>query len=217
MGNEVSAALLEQLKILACIHVIQRNARLHRGTATMHLQCANRGHYHYRIRIQTREATLKIPELLKPNVSTKPALCNDIVTESRGDLVGDYRALTDSNIGKRAGMHKHRLAADRLQQVRIDGINHPGGHSAINFEILCRDVVALLVVGHNDLAHAFAQILQIIRDCEDRHDFTGDRDRKPRVHLEAVHLAALANTDVPQRLRAEIHDPLHLNAFGINV
>ena len=85
--------------------------------------------------LQAREAALEVPELLEADVGAEAALGDVVVGQPRAELVGDDRALADGDVGERAGVHEDRLALDGLQQVRIDGLDHPGGHGAVHFEV----------------------------------------------------------------------------------
>ena len=76
--------------------------------------------------------------------------------------------------------------------------------------------VAVGVIGHHDPADPLAHVLQVVGDRHDRHDFAGHGDVEPRVHLEPVHLAAFADGDAAQRLRAEVDRPAHLDAVGVH-
>ena len=183
----------------------------------MHLQCADSSDHHDRIGLNTGHPTLEIPEFLKSNVRPEAALCHVVIAQLGSDHVGDNRALAYSDIGERPRMHKYGLALDGLQQVRIYRIDHPGGHSAVYLEVGGRYFVALLVVSHYDFGDALTHVLEIAGDREDRHYFAGDGDLEARVHLEAVHLAALAYPDVAQSLGTEVHGPFHLNGVGVDI
>ena len=72
-------------------------------------------------------------------------------------------------------------------------------------------------MGNHDSCNAFAHVLQAGGYRKNGHDFAGNGDREAGFHFESIHLAALANGDVSQGLRAEVHDPFHLDGIGINV
>ena len=76
-----------------------------------------------------------------------------VVGQLQGDAVGDDRALADGDVGEGTGVDEDRLPFERLQEVGIDRLDHPGGHRAGHVEVGRRHRIALLVVGHDDRPH----------------------------------------------------------------
>ena len=69
-----------------------------------------------------------------------------------------------------------------------------------------------------DLANALAQVLQVGSDGEDGHQLAAHGDAELGVHGEAVGLAfAEADLDVAEALGAEVDDPAHLHALGVDI
>lgn len=100
------------------------------------------------------------------------------------------------------------------------GFHHPCGHRAVHFEIGGGHGFAVAVVGHDDLAHALPEVLQILGDGENGHDFGRHGDVKAGTHHEPVGApvgAVHADDDVAQGLAAEIHDPAHVHIGGVDV
>ena len=217
VGNQVGAALLDQLQVLIDVGVIQRYARADLGAAAVHLERAYGGHDHDGVGRDAGETAFQVPELLEADVGAKSTLGHVVVGQACADLVGNNRALPDRDVGEGAGMHEDGLPLNRLQQAGIDRIHHPGGHGTVHLEVGRGDVVALAVLCDHDAAHAFTQVLETGRHRQDRHHFAGDGDLEAGLHFEAVHLAALADRDVAQSLRTEIERPLHLYGGGIDV
>ncbi len=114
-------------------------------------------------------------------------------------------------------MHQHRLAFERLHQRRVDRVHQPGGHRAVHLQVGGGDRLAVFGVGDDDPADPFAEVGEVGRHRQDRHHLGGDGDVEARLGLKPVQLATTANLDVPQRLRAEVDRPTHLDPRGINV
>ena len=151
MGNQIGAALFHQLYILRGIGRIQRLSGDYPGTATMHLKSPYRSHDNGAVGNQAAYAALDIPELLKADVSAEAAFGDMIIGQLEGYLVGDDRRLADSDIGKRPGVHQHRLTFQGLEQVGVSRLHHPGGHGAIDFKVLGGNRVTLLIIGNDNL------------------------------------------------------------------
>ena len=79
------------------------------------------------------------------------------------------------------------------------------------------DGVALAVIGHNDLADTLPQILQIPGHGQDGHQLGTHGDAELGLHQVAVLGAADTDDDVAQTLGAEVQDPAHLDALGVDV
>ena len=140
-----------------------------------------------------------------------------IVKQLQGQTVGDDGGLADGDVGKGAGVDQHRLMLHGVAHGGVDGVAHPCGHGAGNFQILGGDGVALAVIGHHDLADTLPQILQVAGHRQDRHQLGAHGDAELGLHHEAVQTAADADDDIAQALGAEVHDPAHLHALGVNV
>ena len=162
-------------------------------------------------------AALDVPELLEADVGGESALRDEDLAEAAREAVGDHRALADRDVGERAGVDEDRLALERLHERRVHGADHPRGHRAVDLEVARGDGRAGARPRHDDAAHALAQVREVARDGEDGHDLGRDGDVEAAVHLVAVHLAAAADLDVAQRLRAEVDRPAHVDAGRVDV
>ena len=217
MGEEVVAAFFEQAEILLRVGFVQFQAGLDFRAAAVHLEGADGGDDDDGVRFQAGITAFQIPELFKTEVSAEAGFRDVVFGKGGSDLVRDDGTLSDGDICERSRMDENRLAFDGLHERRIEGFDHPGGHRAVDFQIGRRDGGAGFRIGDDDFADAFPQIRKIFRDGENGHDFGGDGDGEAGFHFEAVHLAALADGDVAEGLRTEVHDPFHLDAVGIDV
>ena len=114
-------------------------------------------------------------------------------------------------------MNEHGLAFDGLDEVGLDGVDHPGGHGARHLQIFGGHGLARPVVGHDDAAEAFAHVLEVAGHGKDGHDFGRHGNVEMGGHHEAVGLAAHADDYVAQGLTAEVDDPVHAHVGGIDV
>src|SRR3989339_137350 len=81
MCNKILAPLLKETQILLRIRLIQFDAWLHLGSATMHFQCPDCGHKHYGAWRKARESALQVPEFLIANIRGKAAFCHMVFPE----------------------------------------------------------------------------------------------------------------------------------------
>ena len=114
-------------------------------------------------------------------------------------------------------MDQNRLVLHGVAHGGVDGVAHPCGHGAGNLQVLAGNGFAAAGVGHHDLADTLAQILQVASHGQNSHQLTAHGDAELGFHHKAVQTAADADDDVAQTLRAEVHDPTHLNALGVDV
>ena len=140
-----------------------------------------------------------------------------VVEQLESQTVSNNGGLADGNVGERAGMNENRLMLDRVAHGGVDGVAHPRGHRACNLEIVTGDGFAAAGVSDDNLADALTQILEVTGDSQNRHQLGADGNAELGLHHEAVQTAADADDDVAQALRAEVHDPAHLDALRVNV
>ena len=140
-----------------------------------------------------------------------------IVEQLQRQTVRDNGGLTDRDVREGAGVNQHGLMLDGVAHGGVDGIAHPRGHRAGNLEVLAGHGLAGTGVRYNDLADALAQILQVARDSQDRHQLGTDRDAELGLHHEAIQSSAKTDDNVAQGLRAEVDYPAHFNALGVDV
>ena len=76
------------------------------------------------------------------------------------------------------GVQQHRLALERLHEVRLDRVLHDDGHGAGDLEVLGGDGLAVARLGDDDPAEPVAEVPQVVREGEDRHDLRGRGDHE---------------------------------------
>ncbi len=114
---------------------------------------------------------LEIPEFLVADIRAEAGFRHQIFGKLQADAVCNDGALSQCDIGKRPCMHKDGLAFQSLDQIGLQGFDHPGGHGAVHTQIGSGDRGAVPAVGNHNTAHTLAQISQIARDSQYGHDF----------------------------------------------
>ena len=187
------------------------------GAAAVHLQRPDGGGEHRDVGFQAAVAALDVPEFLKADVGAETALGDVVVKQLQTDPVGDDGGLAHGDVGKRSGMDHAGLILRRHHQGRVDGVAHPGGHGAADFQIAGGDRFACFVKGHRDVVQPFAQVGQIADDGQNGHQLGADGDPELGLHDHAVQPAAHTDNDISQGLGTEVHDPAHLHPGGVDV
>jgi hypothetical protein len=97
-------------------------------------------------------------------------------------------------------VHQARLALERLDQVRLDRVLEQDRHRAGGAEVLGRDRLAAVERARDrDPAEPLAQVVEVLRDREDRHHLGGGGDVEARLARVAVGAPAHADRDLAQR------------------
>jgi len=73
-------------------------------------------------------------------------------------------------VGERTAVHKSRYALDRLDKVGVDGITEKCRHGSLCLYVVCRYGFAVIRVCHDYFAKACLEVLEAVRETEDRHD-----------------------------------------------
>jgi len=139
-------------------------------STTMTFQCSDGGNNNGTVRLEAGVTAFEVPEFFKTDISTKAGLGNVVVGKFQRYPVGNNRRLANGDIGKRTCMNHNRLAFQGLHHVRVNRINHPGGHGTVHFKISGGDRSILLVIGYNHLTDPLAHIFQVIGNGENSHD-----------------------------------------------
>ena len=106
------------------------------------LDRAHGGDEHGGRRRQLAEPADDVEELLHAHVGAEPGLGDDVVAELHPDQVGDQRVVAVGDVRERAAVHEHRLALERLHEVRLDRVLEQHGHRAGGAEVLGGDRLA---------------------------------------------------------------------------
>ena len=215
--EQVAGALFQELEVLLGVFLRKGSARGDLRAAAVHLERADGRDQNGDVRGQAGQTGLDVPELLEADVGSEAGLGDMVVEQLESQTVSNNGGLADGNVGERAGMNENRLMLDRVAHGGVDGVAHPRGHRACNLEIVTGDGFAAAGVRDDDLADALTQILEVTGDSQNRHQLGADGNAELGLHHEAVQTAADADDDVAQALRAEVHDPAHLDALRVNV
>ena len=140
-----------------------------------------------------------------------------IIKHFQRQTVADNGTLTDSNIGKRAGMHQTGLILIGATQGRVDCVAHPCGHRAVNLQHFGGNRPSLLIISQNNVADTFAQIRQISGHGQNRHQLGRNGNRKTAAHGKPVHFAANTNHNITQALCRKVDNPIKLHPVYVNI
>ena len=121
------------------------------------------------------------------------------------------------NVGKGAAVDDGGVVFQRLNEVRVKGILEQRGHGTGGTDVACRDGLALVGVGADDLRQPLLQVGDAGGQAEDRHDLAGNGDIKAVLTGGTVHLAAQAIHDEAELAVVHIHAALPGDAAGIDV
>ena len=146
-----------------------------------------------------------VAELLEAEIGGEPRLGDDVVGELQRHAILDDRVVGVRDVAEGPGVGQHGLALQGLDQVRLDGVLHDHRHRAAGLEVVGRHRVAVVGRGHDDAAEPRAEILQVAREREDRHDLGGRGDHEAVLPGNAVRLAAQARHDVAQLTVVHVH------------
>ena len=139
-----------------------------------------------------------VAELLEAEVAREPGLGDDVVGELQRHAVLDDRVVRVRDVAERPRVHQRGLALERLHEVRLHRVLHDHRHRAGDLQLLGGDGPAVVGGGHHDAAHPRAEVLQVAREGEDRHDLGGRHDHPRVLARDAVHLAAEADHRVAE-------------------
>ena len=115
-----------------------------------------------------------------------------------------------------AAVHQAGGALQGLHQVGLDGVLHQGGHGALGLQVPGIDRLVLIVIGHQDIAEALLQVLQVRSQAQNGHDLRGHGDHEMILPGDAVGLSAQAHDDVAQGAVIHVHDPGENDPAGVD-
>src|SRR5262245_63072295 len=90
------------------------------------------------------------------------------------------------NVGERTAMDESGRAFERLHQVGRQRLLEQHGHRTMRLEVARVYRLAVTGIRHDDVAEPFLEIVEVLGEAEDRHDFGSDRDVESRLAREAV-------------------------------
>ena len=166
--------------------------------AAMHLERPDGGDDDDAGRLQTRLAALDVDELLRAEIGTEARFRDDIVGELERRGGGNDRIAAMGDVGERTAMDEGRRAFQRLHQVRRNRLLQKRRHGAVCLDVPAADRLAVAGIGDDDIAEPFPQIIEVLGETKDRHDFGRDRDVEARLARIAVGGATERADDLAQ-------------------
>ena len=170
MGGQVVDATAERVEILRR-EIVERHTAVGLRRADGRDEDAGAGR-------EAAEPAHDVAELLEAEVAAEPRLGDDQVRELQGDAILDDRVVRVRDVAERPGVQEDRLVLERLDEVRLDRIAHHDRHRAGHLELLRGHRLAVERRRDHDPGQARAQVMQVRREREDRHDLGGGRDHE---------------------------------------
>ena len=158
------------------------------------------------IRLEAGLAALDVEEFLGAEIGAEAGFGHDIVGELERGRRRDHRVAAMRDIGERAAVDEGRRAFQRLHQIRRDRFLQQRRHRAVRLEVLGADRLTLAGIGDDDVAEPLLEVVEVLGEAEDRHDFRGDRDVEAGFARIAVGDAAERADDLAQRAVVHVHD-----------
>jgi len=175
--------------------------------AAMHLQRADGRHQHHGVRVQARAAALDVEEFLRAQVETEAGLGDRPVRQVQGHAGREHAVAAVRDVGERPAMHQHRRALDGLHQVRVHRVAQQREQGVGDVQRAQVDRLAVVGAADQDAVEALAQVVEVVGQAQDGHDFRGGRDVEAALARNALVAAAEAQHDMPQAAVVHVHDP----------
>ncbi len=190
MPLQIGEPSLQGGQILAAERVLRR--------AAMHLERANGGDDHRRVRLQPRDAALDVEELFRPEVRAKARFGDDIIGELERRARRDNRVAAMCDIGEGSAMHERGRAFERLNEIGLERVLEQRGHRAFGLEVASGDRRSVARVADDHPAEPRFEIVEVGGEAEGRHHFRGHGDVETVLARISVFRAAEADDDLAQ-------------------
>ena len=102
------------------------------------------------------------------------------------------------NVRKRPAMYESRIVFQRLHKVRLHCVFQENGHRTVGLDVARKHGRAVAAIGDNHVAQTLLQVLQVLGEAKDRHNFGGDCDVETGFARETVGHTAKAGRDLAQ-------------------
>ena len=158
----------------------------------MHLERADGGDDDHRIRREARLAALDVEEFLGTQVGAEAGFGHRVFAQAQA-VRGHHGVAAVRDVGERAAVHEGRVAFQRLHQVRHQRVLQQHGHGAVGAQVLRADGLLVARAGHDDVAQAAREIVEVGGEAEDGHHFRGHDDVEAVFAREAVARSRPAN------------------------
>ena len=167
--------------------------------ATMHLECTGSNHEYGKLWSQACLATLDVVELFCTEVGTETCFGNGIVAKGHGKLSCEDRVTSVSDVCKRTSVYKGRSIFGSLNQVRRDSVLQEYGDGTCYAQILHGERLAFESKAEEDILDTATEVVFVLSQAKDGHDFRSRSDVEARFLGDAVGLRAQACYDVTER------------------
>ena len=154
--------------------------------AAVHLQPLGRSHDNGQLGLQAALAALDVVELLRTQVGTEAGFRHHVVAEGHSHLRGQDGVASVGDVGKGTAVYEGRRTFCGLHQVGVDGILQQDGDGTGHPQVLHREGCAVEAETEDDVLDAAAQVILVLRQAEDGHDFRSGRDVEARLLCHAV-------------------------------
>mmetsp|Transcript_1280 Transcript_1280/g.2609 ORF Transcript_1280/g.2609 Transcript_1280/m.2609 type:complete len:448 (+) Transcript_1280:594-1937(+) len=182
--DEICDSFLNKFDVFVGVFCCEWLSRLYRRTAAMHLECTDCSDDDCALWFETRLAAFDVEKLLHANIGTKPSLGNHISFfpyQLQRQSIGNDTRISYGNIRKRPGVNQYRGPFHGLHQGGQQGIFHQHRQGTATSQIIGSDGLFGLGVAYHHISQLLAQIRQVFRQSQHRHDFRRDRDIKSGV------------------------------------
>ena len=164
----------------------QRPSRDDPVLAGVNLQRPHGGYDHRGIGSQAGGPALDVEEPFRTHVRAEACLRDQEVATVDADEIGQHGRRAVRDVPERPRVHEDRRVLQRLEQVRLDGVEHDHGHRAAGVKEVCRDRFAVPRQADHHAPETLAHVLERGRQCEHRHDLRGGGDVEARLARHAV-------------------------------
>ena len=166
--------------------------------ASVHLQSLSGSHEHSQLRSDTRLAAFDIIEFLRTQIGAESSFGDDIVTIGHGQTGCQHGVTSVSDIGKRTAVYESRCVLGGLHQIRMQGIFQQHTDGSGHAHILHAERFVVDGSSEQNVFDAATQILFILCQTENGHDFRSRSNVETALHSHAVCLGSQAGYDVTQ-------------------
>ena len=184
--------------------------------AAVHLQRANGRDKDDAIRRKAGLSAFNVEEFFGAQVGAEAGFRHYVIGKLERGGRCDDRVATVRDIRKGAAMDERRRAFERLHKVGRNCLLEQRGHRAVRLQIACTYRFAIAGIGDDDVAETLFQVIDILRQAENRHDFGGNRDVKPGFARIAIGNAAERADDLTQRAVVHVQHTTPGDAAGVD-
>ena len=170
-----------------------------------------------RIGLQACLTALDIKEFFSTQICTEACLCYNIIRNFHCCFCCHNGVTAMCDICEGAAVNNCQCVFQCLHYVRLQCILQKNRHRAVCANHFCGYRLILIGVANDDSAQHFLQLLQIICQAEDCHDFGSNGNLECVLSGYTVYLAAQAGNHISQLSVVQVYTALPCNSSGVNV